>query len=44
MSSPPFKAAGNAVAIQRLMLESEGWQRDDGVIEPAGAAFGDPPS
>jgi hypothetical protein len=44
MSSPPFKAAGNAVAIQKLKLENEGWQRDDGVIEPAAASFGDPPS
>jgi hypothetical protein len=43
MSSPPFKAAGNAVAIQRLMLENEGWQRDDGVTGRAGASFGDPP-
>ena len=43
MSSPPFKAAGNAVAIQMLRLENEGRQRDDGVTGPAGASFGDPP-
>ena len=44
MSSPPFKAAGNAVAIQRQMLENEGWQRDDGVTGPAAGNFGDPKS
>ena len=34
----PFQnsdAAGNAVMIQTLKLENEGWQRDDGVKEPS---------
>ncbi|HZD93647.1 MAG TPA: phage tail protein, partial [Candidatus Sulfotelmatobacter sp.] len=31
---PELDAAGNAVMIQTLKLENEGWQRDDGVKEP----------
>jgi phage tail-like protein len=40
---PVLDGDGNAIAIQTLKLENEGWQRDDGVIEPTGAVFGDPP-
>lgn len=31
---PELDAAGNAVMIQTIKLENEGWQRDDGVKEP----------
>src|SRR5690349_11597884 len=31
---PELDAAGNAVMIQTIKLENEGWQRDDGVTEP----------
>jgi phage tail-like protein len=32
---PDFDANANAVAIQHLKLENEGWQRDTSVTEPA---------
>ena len=31
---PELDGTGNAVAIQSLTLQCEGWQRDDGVDEP----------
>lgn len=31
---PELDAAGNAVAIQTIKLENEGWERDTGVTEP----------
>ena len=32
-------ANGNAVLIQHIKLENEGWQRDDSVTEPTEAAY-----
>ena len=32
---PELDASANAVAIQTLKLENEGWQRDESVTEPA---------
>jgi phage tail-like protein len=32
---PDLDANANAVAIQTIKLENEGWQRDEGVVEPA---------
>lgn len=32
---PDLDANGNGVAIQRLVLQNEGWERDDSVAEPA---------
>jgi len=34
---PELDANANAVAIQTLKLENEGWERDEGVVEPAEA-------
>jgi phage tail-like protein len=31
---PDFDANGNAVAIQHIKIENEGWERDEGVTEP----------
>jgi phage tail-like protein len=39
---PDLDANGNAIAIQSLVLQNEGWQRDDGVTEADEA--NDPPS
>jgi phage tail-like protein len=32
---PDLDANGNAVAIETIRLENEGWERDTGVTEPA---------
>ena len=32
---PELDAAANAVAIQTLKLENEGWERDEAVVEPS---------
>ncbi len=32
---PEFDANANAVAIQSIKLENEGWERDEGVTEPS---------
>jgi phage tail-like protein len=34
-ATPDFDANANAVAIQHIKLENEGWERDPGVSEPA---------
>lgn len=39
---PDLDANGNAVAIQRLVLQNEGWQRDYTVTEPAEPGFTEP--
>jgi phage tail-like protein len=39
---PELTASGNAVAIQSLKLENEGWERDSGVIEPDEPSFSEP--
>ena len=31
---PDHEASANAVAIQSIKLENEGWERDDDVAEP----------
>ena len=36
---PELDANANAVAIQTLKLENEGWERDDEVAEPAEPTF-----
>jgi phage tail-like protein len=39
---PDLDANANAVAIQTLKLENEGWERDYDVVEPAEPTFNEP--
>lgn len=39
---PDLDAATNAVAIESLKLENEGWERDQTVTEPAEPSFDEP--
>lgn len=39
---PDLDANANAVAIQHIKLETEGWYRDTAVVEPAEPNFADP--
>jgi phage tail-like protein len=39
---PDLDANANAVAIQHIKLETEGWYRDTAVVEPAEPSFDDP--
>jgi phage tail-like protein len=39
---PDLDANANAVAIQTLKLENEGWERDYGVVEPSEPSFTEP--
>ena len=39
---PDLDANANAVAIQTLKLETEGWERDYAVTEPAEPRFEEP--
>ncbi len=39
---PDLDANGNAVAIQHLVLQNEGWERDVDVAEPAEPSFDHP--
>jgi phage tail-like protein len=41
-SLPEMDASGNAVAIQTLKLENEGWERDVEVTEPTEPSFTEP--
>jgi len=41
---PELDAMGNAVAIQSLKLENEGWERDIEVAEPEEPSFVEPPA
>jgi phage tail-like protein len=41
---PELDASGNAVAIQTLKLENEGWVRDYQVTEPTEPSFTEPPN
>ena len=41
---PEMDANANAVAIQTLKLENEGWQRDFAVTEPTEPTFTVPPA
>jgi phage tail-like protein len=36
---PDLDANANAVAIQHIKLENEGWQRDTGVTEPTEPSY-----
>lgn len=38
-ATPEFDANANAIAIQTLKLENEGWQRDVSVVEPSEPAL-----
>ena len=40
---PELDANASAVAIQHLVLENEGWERDPDVVEPAEPSFTKPP-
>lgn len=40
---PDLDANANAVAIQHIKLENEGWERDISVTEPAEPSFTQPP-
>ena len=40
---PDLDANGSAVAIQHLVLQNEGWERDTSVVEPAEPSFTVPP-
>lgn len=40
---PELDASANAVAIQTLKLENEGWERDTAVTEPSEPTFTEPP-
>ena len=37
---PELDASGNAVAIQSITLQHEGWERDESVTEPTEPSFG----
>lgn len=39
---PDLDANANAVAIQHLKLENEGWKRDESVTEPTEPTYADP--
>jgi phage tail-like protein len=41
---PDFDANANAVAIQHIKLENEGWERDVSVTEPTEGSFTVPAS
>lgn len=43
-SLPELDASANAVAIQTLKLENEGWERDLAVTEPSEPSFDEPPA
>jgi phage tail-like protein len=40
---PDLDANANAVAIQHIKIENEGWERDVDVTEPAEVSFTEPP-
>jgi phage tail-like protein len=39
---PELDANANAVAIQKIKLENEGWERDYAVVEPTEPSFSEP--
>lgn len=41
---PDMDANANAVAIQHIKLENEGWERDTSVVEPQEPTFTQPPN
>lgn len=40
LAMPELDASANAVAIQHIKLENEGWERDTSVVEPLEPSFG----
>jgi len=40
---PDLDANANAIAIQHIKLETEGWERDEEVVEPSEPSFTNPP-
>ena len=40
---PDLDANANAIAIQHIKLENEGWERDTSVVEPSEPSFTQPP-
>lgn len=40
---PELDANSSAVAIQVIVLQNEGWERDASVVEPPEPSFGNPP-
>jgi phage tail-like protein len=43
LAMPDLDANANAVAIQHIKLENEGWERDESVPEPKEPTFTNPP-
>jgi phage tail-like protein len=43
LALPDFDANANAIAIQHIKLENEGWERDYDVKEPSEPSFTEPP-
>ena len=41
---PDFDANANAIAIQTIKLENEGWERDYDVVEPSEPSYSEPPA
>jgi len=39
---PELDGSGNATAIQMIKLENEGWERDEGVLEPSEPSYTEP--
>ena len=39
---PDLDANANAIAIQHIKLENEGWERDYDVVEPSEPSFTEP--
>jgi hypothetical protein len=39
---PDLDANANAIAIQHIKLENEGWERDTETVEPAEISFTEP--
>ncbi len=40
---PDLDANANAVAIEHIKIENEGWEKDISVVEPAEPSFNEPP-
>ena len=41
---PELDASANAVAIEMIKLENEGWERDESAVEPSEPSFTIPPA
>jgi phage tail-like protein len=42
-AAPDLDASANAIAIQHIKIENEGWERDDTISEPSEPSFLSPP-